>query len=107
MQHQRLTLSAFLAVLHWLLDGQLALAKSNVNGQQNYGSFSGSGLDQDGGLQPAVGGYITIFCFGFLPSPIVLRFAVVTTPESITSSKFRKEKNKKTKGEKKNKCLPV
>jgi hypothetical protein len=57
MQHRRLTLSAFLAVLHCLLDGQhLALAKSNGNGQQNYGSFSGSGLDQDGGLQPAVGG---------------------------------------------------
>jgi hypothetical protein len=59
MQHQRLTLTAFLAVLTWLLDGQqhLALANANSNGQQNYGSFSGSGLDQDGGLQPAVGGY--------------------------------------------------
>lgn len=27
-----------------------------TTGQQNYGAFS-SGLDQDGGLQPAVGGY--------------------------------------------------
>ena len=57
MQHQRLTLTAFLAVLTWLLDGQQHLALANSNGQQNYGSFSGSGLDQDGGLQPAVGGY--------------------------------------------------
>jgi len=27
---------------------------------QNYGSFS-SGLDQDGGLQPAVGGYVSCY----------------------------------------------
>ena len=33
-------------------------SSSNGNsGQPNYGSFSSSGLDQDGGLQPAVGGY--------------------------------------------------
>ncbi len=54
MQPLRL-LPAVLAVLHWMLDGHLVLAKASGNGQ-NYGSFS-SGLDQDGGLQPAVGGY--------------------------------------------------
>lgn len=57
--HPHRLLPAVLTVLHWLLDGRLVLANNN-NGQ-NYGSFSSSGLDQDGGLQPAVGGYRYLF----------------------------------------------
>ena len=61
MVHHQLRLLASCWIVWLLLDSSPALASGGQPSTQNYGSFSSSsGLDQDGGLQPAVGGYFLL-----------------------------------------------